>query len=39
MLLRIMLNVISKFLDWKYYKEWYLICFEEEEVEVGEDDL
>lgn len=38
MLLRVV-YVISKFLDCKYYKEWYLICFEEEEVEVGEDDL
>lgn len=38
MLLRVV-YVISKFLDCKNYKEWYLICFEEEEVEVGEDDL
>lgn len=40
MSLRIMLNVIrlSKPLDSKYNKEWYLICFEEEEAEVGEDD-
>lgn len=38
MLLRVV-YVISEFLDCKNYKEWYLICFEEEEVEVGEDDL
>lgn len=31
-------HVISKPLDCKNHKEWYLICFEEEEAEVGEDD-